>query len=106
MKTKRHVAFAAAVVISGLAMPGTSLAQAEFAEPEPTPEVCPCACEWECCNGPGVCDIFDFLVFQNAFVLGDPCAIDKDTTTGNGVGDIFDFLVFQHEFINRMFGNC
>lgn len=75
---------------------------------EPTPEVaCPCACDWEYWMGAGnVCDIFDFIEFQNAFVKGDPCAINVDVSTGNGVGDIFDFLAFQYQFLNRMFQGC
>jgi len=40
-------------------------------------------------------DIFDFLCFQDAFVMGDPYA-DCD---GNTVFDIFDFLCFQDAFV-------
>jgi hypothetical protein len=45
----------------------------------------------------GVLDIFDFLAFQNLFVLQDPRA-DFDHSTGVGVFDIFDFLVYQTLF--------
>lgn len=94
------------ILASLLIAPATLLAQPEIDEPEPTPELCPCACSWECCHGPGVCDFIDFVVFANAFSAGDPCAIDKDTSTGIGVGDILDFIVFQQEFVSGMFGNC
>ncbi|MCH7790984.1 MAG: hypothetical protein IID31_01720 [Planctomycetes bacterium] len=50
----------------------------------------------------GVCDIFDFLCFQNSFVSGEPYACDCDTTTGPLVCDIFDFLCFQDAFV----GGC
>jgi hypothetical protein len=63
------------------------------------PQCPPCACEFDTSTGPNVCDIFDFLAFQNGFVAGDPCAIDLNTSTGNGVGDIFDFLDFQNSFV-------
>ncbi len=59
----------------------------------------PCACEFDTSTGPNVCDIFDFLAFQNGFVAGDPCAINLNTSTGNNVGDIFDFLDFQNSFV-------
>jgi hypothetical protein len=59
----------------------------------------PCACEFDTSTGANICDIFDFLGFQNGFVAGDPCAIDLNTTTGPGVGDIFDFLDFQNSFV-------
>jgi hypothetical protein len=59
----------------------------------------PCACEFDTSTGPNICDIFDFLGFQNGFVAGDPCAIDLNTSTGAGVGDIFDFLDFQNSFV-------
>ena len=49
-------------------------------------------------NKDGVLDIFDFLVFQNMFVLRDPRA-DLDHSTGVGVFDIFDFLEFQTLFV-------
>jgi zinc carboxypeptidase/carboxypeptidase activation peptide len=49
-------------------------------------------------NKDGVLDIFDFLAFQNLFVLRDPRA-DLDQSTGVGVFDIFDFLEFQRLFI-------
>jgi hypothetical protein len=69
---------------------------------EGCPNTCPCACDFDTSTGAGVCDIFDFLAFQNAFVGGDPCACDIDTSTGTGVCDIFDFLAFQNEFV----GGC
>lgn len=61
---------------------------------------CPCACDVDTSSGPGVCDIFDFLGFQNAFVGGETCACDIDTSSGPGVCDIFDFLAFQDEFVS------
>jgi hypothetical protein len=63
---------------------------------------CPCACNVDTSTGPGVCDIFDFLGFQNGFVAGDPCMCDVDVSTGPGVCDIFDFLAFQNQFV----GGC
>jgi len=47
------------------------------------------------CDGGGTLDIFDFLCFQDAFVVMDPYA-DCD---GNTVFDIFDFLCFQDAFV-------
>jgi len=47
------------------------------------------------CTGEGMLDIFDFLCFQDAFVVMDPYA-DCD---GNTVFDIFDFLCFQDAFV-------
>jgi hypothetical protein len=60
---------------------------------------CPGACNFDTSTGPGTCDIFDFLGFQNLFVAADPCACDLDTSTGVGVCDIFDFLGFQNGFV-------
>jgi Subtilase family len=61
---------------------------------------CPaCACDFDTSTGANICDIFDFLAFQNAFVAGDACAIDLNTSTGVGVADIFDFLDFQNSFV-------
>jgi hypothetical protein len=68
----------------------------------PAGSACPCACAFDTSTGVGVCDIFDFLAFQNSFVGGDPCACDIDTSTGAGICDIFDFLAFQNEFV----GGC
>ncbi len=42
------------------------------------------------------CDIFDFLAFQNLFLLGDPCACEIEP---DPACDIFDFLAFQNEFL-------
>ncbi|MCH7793015.1 MAG: hypothetical protein IID31_12140 [Planctomycetes bacterium] len=50
-------------------------------------------------TGNGVLDIFDFLCFQNSFVIGDPFACDCDTSTGPGVCDLSDFLCFQKAFM-------
>ena len=50
-------------------------------------------------SGPGVLDIFDFLCFQNSFVIGEKYACDCDTSTGFGVCDVFDFLCFQSAFV-------
>jgi hypothetical protein len=47
------------------------------------------------CDGNNILDVFDFLCFQDAFVLGDPYA-DCD---GNSIFDIFDFLCFQDAFV-------
>lgn len=58
----------------------------------------PCAAD---CTGDGELDVFDFLCFQDAFVLGDAYA-DFDISTGRGTLDIFDFLAFQNEFV----GGC
>ena len=85
---------------------GTLAAQPETDEPEPTPENCPSACCFCSCGGVSVCDIFDFLFFQQDWIAGDPCAIDMDTSTGVGVGDIFDFLAFQQEFLSGVFIGC
>jgi hypothetical protein len=62
------------------------------------PTGCPCACDYDLSTGPNVCDIFDFLEFQNLFAALDICACDKDLSTGPNVCDIFDFLAFQNEF--------
>ena len=57
---------------------------------------------WRCqscypdCHGNGVLDIFDFLCFQNSFVLGEPYACDCDP---DPACDIFDFLCFQNAFV-------
>ncbi|MCH8271017.1 MAG: class I SAM-dependent methyltransferase [Planctomycetes bacterium] len=59
-----------------------------------------CVCDlFDQSTGPGVCDIFDFLGFQSAYVLHDPSACDLDTSTGVGRCDIFDFLAFQSGFV-------
>ena len=55
--------------------------------------VCPCACSFD---PDPLCDIFDFLAFQNLFILGDPCACLMEP---DPLCDIFDFLAFQNEFI-------
>jgi hypothetical protein len=47
------------------------------------------------CDTSGSLDIFDFLCFQDAFVMMDPYA-DCD---GNSAFDIFDFLCFQDAFV-------
>ena len=96
---------AAALIGSLLLAPPIVVAQPEKVEPEPTPETCPHACCFEAHGGIEVCDIFDFIFFQEAWVAGEPCAVDMDTSTGVGVGDIFDFLAFQQEFLDGlMFG--
>ena len=48
------------------------------------------------CDHSGALDIFDFLCFQNSFVLGEPYACDCDP---DPVCDIFDFLCFQSAFV-------
>ena len=48
------------------------------------------------CDGNGTLDIFDFLCFQNSFVLGEPYACDCDP---DPACDIFDFLCFQNAFV-------
>ena len=46
-------------------------------------------------TGLGVCDVLDFLCFQNACVAGDPYAdCDRD-----GQWTLFDFVCFQGEFV-------
>jgi predicted outer membrane repeat protein len=62
------------------------------------------ACYADCdpSTGMGVLDVFDFLCFQNSFVLGEPYACDCDTSTAMGVCDVFDFLCFQNAFV----GGC
>ena len=54
---------------------------------------CPCACNFDTTGAPGICDIFDFLAFQDAFVAAEPCACDFDPTGAPGICDIFDFQV-------------
>ena len=49
------------------------------------------------CDGSGTLDIFDFLCFQNSFVLGEPYACDCDP---DPACDIFDFLCFQNAFVS------
>ncbi|MCH7792776.1 MAG: choice-of-anchor B family protein [Planctomycetes bacterium] len=48
------------------------------------------------CDQSGTLDIFDFLCFQNSFVLGEPYACDCDP---DPACDIFDFLCFQNAFV-------
>jgi len=60
----------------------------------------PCYADLDTSTGAGTLDIFDFLAFQNAFVLGELAACDCDTSTGWLVCDIFDFLCFQSAFVN------
>jgi len=64
----------------------------------------PCYADCDTSTGKGILDIFDFLCFQNSFVLGEPYACDCDITTGTNppVCDIFDFLCFQNAFV----GGC
>ena len=57
---------------------------------------CPSAC-YPDCDGSGTLDIFDFLCFQNSFVLGEPYACDCDP---DPACDIFDFLCFQNAFVS------
>ena len=47
-------------------------------------------------TGVGLLDIFDFLCFQNSFVLGEPYACDCDP---DPACDIFDFLCFQNAYV-------
>ncbi|MCH7793252.1 MAG: hypothetical protein IID31_13350 [Planctomycetes bacterium] len=55
-----------------------------------------CYADCDQSTGFGVLDIFDFLCFQNSFVLGDPYACDCDP---DPACDIFDFLCFQNAFV-------
>ena len=48
------------------------------------------------CDSNGVLDIFDFLCFQNSFVLGEAYACDCDP---DPACDIFDFVCFQNAFV-------
>ena len=61
-----------------------------------------CYADCDQSTGIGVLDLFDFLCFQNSFVLGEPYACDCDTSTGQLVCDLFDFLCFQDAFV----GGC
>ena len=54
-----------------------------------------CAC-YPDCDQSGTLDIFDFLCFQNSFVVGEPYACDCDP---DPACDIFDFLCFQNAFV-------
>lgn len=93
----------------GLALtPAPLFAQSETEEPEPTPEICLSACCYGHTGGggPPVCNIFNFLSFQDAWIAGETCAINMDTSTGIDVGDVFDFLAFQREFISGIFVGC
>ncbi|MCH7791513.1 MAG: S8 family serine peptidase [Planctomycetes bacterium] len=49
------------------------------------------------CDQSGVLDIFDFLCFQNSFLLGEAYACDCDP---DPACDIFDFLCFQDAFVS------
>ena len=62
------------------------------------------ACYPDCdlSTGVGIFALFDFLCWQNSFVLGEPYACDCDTSTGPLVCDVFDFLCFQNAFV----GGC
>ncbi|MCH8269664.1 MAG: SBBP repeat-containing protein, partial [Planctomycetes bacterium] len=55
-----------------------------------------CYADCDMTTGRGTLDIFDFLCFQNSFVLGEPYACDCDP---DPVCDIFDFLCFQNAFV-------
>jgi hypothetical protein len=56
-----------------------------------------CICDtFDTSTGVGVCDIFDFLGFQDAFVGGDPAACGLD---GDPACTVFDFLEFQDLFV-------
>ena len=69
----------------------------KFFEPDSS-----CYADCDQSTGAGVLDLFDFLCFQNNFVLGEPYACDCDTSTGPLVCDLFDFLCFQDAFV----GGC
>ena len=58
-------------------------------------DVC-CYADCDQSTGVGVLDIFDFLCFQNSFVLGESYACDCDP---DPACDIFDFLCFQNAFV-------
>ncbi len=57
-----------------------------------------CYADFDASTGVGVLDIFDFLAFQESFLLGETAACDCDTSTGFGVCDTFDFVCFQSAF--------
>ncbi len=59
----------------------------------------PCYPDCDSSTGLYVLDIFDFLCFQNSFVLGEPYACECEIVSGLGVCDIFDFLCFQNRFV-------
>ena len=54
--------------------------------------VLPCVADWD---RNGVLNLFDFLGYQDSYVLGDPKA-DLDP---NGWLDLFDFLAYQNAFV-------
>ena len=60
---------------------------------------CPGACDFDTSTGLGVCDMFDYVAFQRAFVEGSDCACDFAGGSGSAC-DIFDFLAFQAEFVS------
>ncbi len=57
-----------------------------------------CYADLDHSTGVGVLDLFDFLRFQDLFVMNDPLACQVDRSTGPNICDIFDFLAFQFEF--------
>jgi acetyl esterase/lipase len=57
------------------------------------PALSPCGCAADL-DGDGELTVFDFLMFQNLFGVGDPIA-DFD---GDGALTVFDFLAFQNAF--------
>jgi Chlamydia polymorphic membrane protein (Chlamydia_PMP) repeat len=75
------------------------------AGPAPTPDMGAyefqppvCYADLDQSTGVGVLDVFDFLRFQNLFVMNDPLACQIDRSTGPHLCDLFDFIVFQDEF--------
>ena len=79
----------------GLFKPGTPTSLAVVL---PTPDSCPCACDFDTSTGAGVCDLIDFTTFAGLFAISDPCACDLDTSTGVGVCDLIDFTTFAGQF--------
>jgi len=59
-------------------------------------ETCYADCDQN--SGPGTLDIFDFICFQDRFVMNDPYACNCDNP-GAGICDIFDFICFQDAFV-------
>jgi hypothetical protein len=58
-----------------------------------------CYADCDQATGNGVLDVFDFLCWQNDFVIGNSYACDCDTSTGPLVCDLLDFLCFQNAFV-------
>ncbi|MCH8804712.1 MAG: carboxypeptidase regulatory-like domain-containing protein [Planctomycetes bacterium] len=107
---RTHTLTTADFTAAGVALTGTMRVRftANDADPQSIVEsgldafdlsVLTCAACYADCDGNGTLDIFDFLCFQNSFVLSEPYACDCDP---DPACDIFDFLCFQNAFV----GGC